>query len=404
MNAAVLRPVEAVERPRDGFPVALDLRAMATRDPPPREWIVEGMIPRAANVLLSAHGGSGKTLLALHLAVCVATGKPFFGQATKQGKVVALFAEDDAAELHRRLAAVCAALDVRIADLDGRLLLFDGVGCDVSLFSRRSVGEDGRTYGLADPDTTLAFSFIEKACALHAADLAVLDSVSDCYDGDEISRPQVRRYLSRCLGMVLPRRGAVLHVGHVDKASARSGATGAQSYSGSTAWHNSVRARIALRTVRDDDGPGAPDDGRRELVVEKLNGGRPGLVLPIRYDEARHVFVPDGESGGSPLIAAIRERVEQRAILRGLLAVQDAGRSVMTSPRANLNAAAILAPMPGFPAGLRTAAGRKRLFRLLYQFEAEGLIEREAFRTASRNVAERWRVTPAGQADAGSGV
>ena len=145
----------------------------------------------------------------------------------------------------------------------------------------------------------------------------------------------------------------------------------------------------------------AGDDGRRELVVEKLNYGKPGLTVPLRYDAERHVFARDGEVADTGTVASIRDRNERRTILRALLEVETAGRSVSTAPRANMNAAAILSPLPGFPPALRTQAGRKRLFGHLLQAEADGLIERDVHRTPARHVVERWRVTEAGRTESG---
>ncbi len=57
----------------------------------------------------------------------------------------------------------------------------------------------------------------------------------------------------------------------------------------------------------------------------------------------------------------------------------------------------MLAPMAGFPAALRSRDGRRRLFALLAELDADGLIHREAFLTPARHPAERWRLTEAGQ-------
>ncbi len=385
-----------------GYPRRLDLAAIAGREPPPRTWIVEGMIPRSANVLFSAHGGAGKTLLALQLAVCIAAGRPFFGLPTTQATVVALFAEDDHDELHRRLAAVCTALDVNLADIADRLLIFDAVGVDVGLFSRRAAGDDGRQYATAEPDTTPMYDWARFVCTTAEAEVLLLDSISDTFDAEENRRAQVRRYLTRCLDLVLPRRGAVIQVAHVDKAAARSGVTGGQSFSGSTAWHNSCRSRVALRSLRPDEGGGqqAGDDGRRELVVEKLNYGKPGLTIPLRYDVDRHVFVRDGDAGDGGMVGAIRERTECRGVIKALLEAAAAGRSVSTARQANNNAGAILAPLASLPSGLKSQTGRRRLVSILLDLEAAGMIEREVYTTPTRNQSERWRVTSAGQVEA----
>jgi RecA-family ATPase len=384
-----------------GYPRRLDLAEIAGREPPMREWLVEGMIPRSCNVLLSAHGGAGKTLLALQLAVCIAAGKPFLGQPTTQATVVCLFAEDDADELHRRLVSVFDVVGVTMESVADRLLIFDAVGLDVALFSRRVAGDGGQQITMAEPDTTALFDWARFVCAENSAEVLILDSVSDCFDGEENRRAQVRRYLQRCLDLVLKRRGAVVHLAHLDKAAARGGATNGNTYSGSTAWHNSCRSRIALRSIRPDE-EGGDDDGRRELVVEKLNYGRPGLAIPLRFEPVRHAFVRDGDSDVG-IVGDIRKRTECRAILRGLLEVEAAGRSVMRSKQAHDNAATMLGHLPGFPAALRSGAGRKRLFDHLYKLEADGMVMAETFKTPSKHAVDRWRVTDAGRAEASGG-
>lgn len=140
----------------------------------------------------------------------------------------------------------------------------------------------------------------------------------------------------------------MLHVAHVDKFVARGGSANGQTYSGSTAWNNSVRARLSL-TRPTAEGEAGADDGRRILTVEKLNYGASGLAIPLRYDADRHVLVRDGDASAGTVVAAIRDRVEQRAILCCLIECAKAGRNVMTSARANQNAATMLVaggPLP----------------------------------------------------------
>ena len=57
---------------------------------------------------------------------------------------------------------------------------------------------------------------------------------------------------------------AVVLLAHIDKAAARNGGQG-NSYSGSTAWHNSARSRLALV---EDEATGL------ELLHEKANFGK----------------------------------------------------------------------------------------------------------------------------------
>lgn len=70
--AAVVDPLSSNEGPEvdpDGWVTAA---AIAAWDPPAIDWLVEGLaLAPGAPVLLSGYGGSGKTTLAQHLAVCV---------------------------------------------------------------------------------------------------------------------------------------------------------------------------------------------------------------------------------------------------------------------------------------------------------------------------------------------
>jgi RecA-family ATPase len=374
---------------------------LANREPAAREWFVDGVIPRRANVLLGAHGGAGKTNLLLFLAVCVALGLSFFGIKTTRAVVVAVLAEDDVNEIHRRLAAICAALGVAIADLAGWLYLYDAVGCDVALFGRRTEYDvDGRPIYTAEPEATIGYAWLKDRVETIQAELLLLVSVSDLYDAEENRRPHVRRYLNLTLDLVLSRAGTVVHSAHVDKAVARGNGANGQNYSGSTAWNNSVRSRLALTTPNQGDGE---EDGRRVLTVEKLNYGRPGLEIPLRWDAERHVFVREGEPAGGGIVGSIRNGTERRAVLRAIDALASDGRMVATARQANQNAAAVLTPLPDFPASLKSHAGRRRLFDLLHQMEADGAIAREYVKTPSRKHVERWIVTPTGRAEVAKG-
>jgi hypothetical protein len=101
----------------EGWSVA-DWRADRFAGPAPeRRWLVDGMIPLGTAGLFAAVGDAGKSMLALQLALRVATAPVvqqnavmdlssprFFGQSiVARGAAVVLTAEDDEAEVHRRL-------------------------------------------------------------------------------------------------------------------------------------------------------------------------------------------------------------------------------------------------------------------------------------------------------------
>src|SRR5688500_3297013 len=86
--------------------ITLDLITPATLGGlpvPPRDWHVEPVIPHQTVTLLSGDGGTGKSLLALQLAVATALGSSWINRTVAGGRALYLSAEDDMDEVHRRL-------------------------------------------------------------------------------------------------------------------------------------------------------------------------------------------------------------------------------------------------------------------------------------------------------------
>lgn len=104
--------------------------------PPTRQWLVEGIFPRAQAALIAAAGGVGKSFLLLSLAREVAAydgsqlNAPvlFGGKLSGSGTTVYITAEDDAIETHTRLRALGSIPDrlyvVPLPDAGGAMPLF----------------------------------------------------------------------------------------------------------------------------------------------------------------------------------------------------------------------------------------------------------------------------------------
>ncbi|MBU0513662.1 MAG: AAA family ATPase [Proteobacteria bacterium] len=81
-----------------------------TTEPPPREYIIEDLLPARIVGALIAMGGLGKSYFLLLLAFALALGAKVFGRTiSRPRKVLYLGGEDSAAEVWRRLYAVCQA-------------------------------------------------------------------------------------------------------------------------------------------------------------------------------------------------------------------------------------------------------------------------------------------------------
>jgi hypothetical protein len=66
----------------------LDVVDFLAKAPEKREWIIAGKVPLGSTIALIADGGTGKSRLSYDLAYAVATGQPWNGFRTTQGKVL----------------------------------------------------------------------------------------------------------------------------------------------------------------------------------------------------------------------------------------------------------------------------------------------------------------------------
>lgn len=238
---------------------------------PPLPFVVEGAIPCGQVTLLGAHGGTGKSFVALTLACHVALGRDFGHlRVLRPRSAVFVSLEDGREVLLYRLRAICDAYGFDAADLARRLSLLDATEAG-------ALAEAARVEGVERLFDTAAL--VELRERIPAGGLVVVDNASDGYDANESERRHVRAFI-RMLRRDLARDGgAVLLLAHTPKDAAR---LGRESYSGSTAWHNSARARLAL----------ARDGETLTLTVEKLNLGRPPLALTMRVND-EGVPLPD---------------------------------------------------------------------------------------------------------------
>jgi hypothetical protein len=181
--------------------------------------------------------------------------------------------------------------------------------------------------------------------------------------------------------------GAVLLLSHVDKLTSRQGTqAGGEAYSGSTAWHNSVRSRLFLLQ------PGA---GELELQHQKCNVG-PNLP-PLRLDWPDGGVIRAAQQPGS-LIVALEAKSDTRALLRLVHEFASRGEHITTAATSRTNAALLLARERTFPKHLKAPD----VFDLLRDAERAGFINRETYKGADRKARERWALTPEGLAHIGA--
>src|SRR5690606_6157718 len=217
--------------------------------------------------------------------VCIALGIDFAGLRVERRRVLYLSCEDRENVLHWRLDRICRHLGISLADLAGHLHIVELVGRDSMLWAR-----DPRTGAFV----TAAYGQLEARMRETRAAVLVVDGVTDTFGGNENSRPEVKSYVNVLLPLVPADIGALLLLGHVAKLTASNAAT-SEGYSGSTGWHNAVRARWYLypETEQDEDGGRPQRTGRLALELQKSNLGPIDETIPWRWSEAAHMFLPE---------------------------------------------------------------------------------------------------------------
>lgn len=234
---------------------------------PDREWIVPDKIPAGPVSILSGDGGTGKTIIALQLAVARALARDWLSFPAVPGRTLYVSAEDDHDELLRRLEKVARYYGADRADLS-KIGFLDCTESDAMLGAK-----DGAGNILATP----SYRKLQENIADFQPSLVILDTLADVFGGDEIVRTQARQFVSlvRRLG---GKSCTALMLAHPSLSGMASGS----GTSGSTGWSNSTRSRAYLEANRSGDG--------RTLVFKKTNYGPPGTGVKLAWNNG--VFIP----------------------------------------------------------------------------------------------------------------
>jgi RecA-family ATPase len=381
-SAPVYEPPHDAPSPRTGnghthandllarLPKRLDLVALDETEPEPPAFIIRDWLPAGYATMLAGHGGVGKSYCALFMAVCIAAGKPWMGQGTERRRVVYLSCEDRANVLHWRLKRTCDYLGIDLASLAEWLEVYD------------LVGHDTITFKGGDAPLTATYSAIQNH--VRRNDVLFIDGVSDTFGGNENDRAQVKAFVNSLLALIGADDGAVVLIAHVNKPTAQTNGT-SEGYSGSTQWHNAVRARMYLHPELQTD----PDDGQVEktgkllLDLQKSNLGTADQQIKLIWDDRGKLFCPDGDVGQGEhwLDRKQRDNHAKEVFLRLLDKTNAQNRPVSPKSRAANYAPKALAKMPGHN-GLSKVDFERAMERL---FEAQE-IQVTDYRDESRHV------------------
>lgn len=206
--------------------------------PKPLLWFVEGILPEKYPTILAADGGSGKSYLAIYLALRICLGIMFFSLRTRRGRVLFVDYELDEEEQKRRVWRILRGMDMSVDDerLVGRFFYFRP---DVPL-SDRSVHDD-------------IIHHVEE----NDIDVVILDSLTMGLGGDAKDQREITSIMQQIVGW-----GTTLIIDHIP-ADARHNTSTARPF-GSVFKRNAARSALVLTSV---------EGGGRLLRTDKSNFG-----------------------------------------------------------------------------------------------------------------------------------
>lgn len=347
--------------------------------PPPREWEVEGWIPRHEVTLLYGDGGIGKTLAIHQYAICAAAGIEWLGQKTRKARVMVVLCEDNVFELQRRHKSILKALGLKSSDVGDRLRIISRAGEENILGSfDRATGSMRRTP---------FWHQVREDAVAWQADVVIVDTIADTFGGSEIDRGQVNGFMKSVLGgLARAVGGSVVALGHPSVAGR------AEGRSGSTAWSNAARSRIYLRYPK-----GAQKGDVRELEGMKSNYGPAGSMIKIRWQRGAFVALAATKQGvspeevrASPALPSIGTHNEQAVIVALAQAEKDA---VSLSPKKRSPAYAPRQLMRLYPSRLG-GMSLDEIDQAILSLLGSGAIREVEFRDTHRNMVPGYTIAP----------
>ena len=222
---------------------------------PPREWLLDGLLPAGRVSALYGPGESGKSRFTLQLALGVVGGadvpvvpmlpgstspaKVDIPRVRRHGRVLLVTWEDETDEIRRRAAALRAtpggpAVDPEV--LADRLRVIDMRAVGGPLWAPRAAGS---RHTSTEGEWTEAGRRLLATIDRDRPALVVIDPIAAAYACSEVDRGLVRRFVGAVDAAAEASGAAVLLVGHPAKA-------GGDGYSGSTDWRNGVWGLLTL--------------------------------------------------------------------------------------------------------------------------------------------------------------
>jgi phage/plasmid primase-like uncharacterized protein/RecA-family ATPase len=263
----------------------LDVAAWDGAPVPEPDYVVPGCILANTTTLFTGEGAAGKSTLGLQLCAAAALTPrvDWLGAAPAPGPALFFDAEDAAEVMHWRLAAILR----HHGGAGGQIAFADAARHGLHLVSY--AGKDAVLGALNQRsnrvEPTRLYDYLLEMVSDIKPKMVVIASAANVFAGSEIIRPQVQQFIGLLTKLAMRAGGGVVLIAH----PSLTGISTDTGLSGSTQWHNAVRARFYLRGAKPEGGE-QPDGELRELVFMKNNYGPISERITLRYQ--RGLFVP----------------------------------------------------------------------------------------------------------------
>jgi RecA-family ATPase len=214
------------------------------------EWRVADFVPEGHLTMLIGDGGTGKSILALYLALRICTGRPFFEMETRKGRVLYVDHELDRDEQLRRVHRIARAMDIDASDS--------------SLSDRFQYWRPTHPLGSEEHQENLL-----EAVDVHEIDLVILDSLTMGARGDVTDVADVVPIMQH-----LRQWPTTVAIDHVSHSTAKGSAAQARAF-GSVFKRNAARSSLTLAqsetggyALQQEKSNFSEGDGRLTYAVE----------------------------------------------------------------------------------------------------------------------------------------
>ena len=300
------RPQPSPIRQWDGEPV------------PELEYAVPDRFPLENVGLFSGEGGQGKSSLVEQLCVAHVLEREWLGCIPRQGPAIYIEAEDAERVLHWRLKAIATHYNVTLTDIAD------------SGFQMFALADEENAVLATAPDKTgivrptpLYDWLYELAGDLKPTMIGIASS-ANVFAGNENVRTEVQQFIRLLRRIACVARGAVLLVTQPSLTGIENKSVSHEGLAGTTQWHNAVRARAVMKTVRPEGD--SIDTGLRAISFHKNQYGPASATCFVRYESG--LFLPvEGMSINAAeraakadelFIALLKRFIEQHRIVNHL--------------------------------------------------------------------------------------